>query len=87
MATYTFYTNNGGQLQFTDEGTYVLNLLKQQNSAWENNQQYVFSWFKGMNINPTGSNVYEFADELQEYVKFNGKKSIWDQTNQVVTGE
>lgn len=69
---------NAGTSTNTPQGDIVLRLLKEKRSAYDNNVDYVFAWFNGMNVNPNGDNIVEFADELKEYVKLTDKKSIWN---------
>lgn len=84
MTTF-FYKDNTGNYKFTPEGDLVVKILRERDNAWIMNQDYVLGWFKGMNIEPGPENVIEFADELQEYVTINNKKSIWGGT--INTGE
>lgn len=83
MATITFVTsslNNAAILKLTEEAEHALELLNKINIAVNANQAQSFAWFKGIDVYPDPENVLEFADELQEYIKFTGKKSIWDET-------
>ncbi len=71
--------------KLTAEGEHALDLLNKINIAINANQDQSFAWFKGIDVYPSPDNVLEFADELQEYIKFTGKKSIWDET--LLTGD
>ena len=73
------------QEQLTEEAVHAIDLLNKINIAVNANQAQSFAWFKGIDVYPDPENVLEFADELQEYVKFTGKKSIWDET--LLTGD
>jgi len=70
--------DSSGNFKFTDTGEAVIRLLRQRDDAVNKNRDYVLGWFKGMNIQPSSNTVLEFADELQEYVKFGSKRSVWD---------
>lgn len=76
---YTFYTfdNQTQQFKLTADGIRAVNILNQYRTAYDNNVDFVFAWFKGMDVYPKGDAVLEFADELQEYSKLNSKKNLW----------
>jgi hypothetical protein len=75
-----FKLDSTGQPQLTDDGFRAAALIRQLNSAYTDNTDYVLGWFKGIDVEPGSNNVLEFADELQEYAKFNAKKNVWDNT-------
>ena len=83
MATITFtepVSPGSPNLKLTEEAEHALELLNKINIAVNANQAQSFAWFKGIDVYPDPENVLEFADELQEYIKFTGKKNIWDET-------
>lgn len=77
--------SNTGNYVLTEKGVAAVNLVRQQNTAWETNRDFVLAWFKGMNVNPSPAAVLEFADELQEYSKLYNKKTVL--SPELYTGE
>jgi hypothetical protein len=75
-----FALDSTGQPKLTQSGSKAATIIRQLNQAIIDNRDYSFGWFKGLNVETTDANAYEFADELREYAKFNAKKSIWDNT-------
>jgi hypothetical protein len=75
-----FALDSTGQPKLTQSGSKAATIIRQLNQAIIDNKDYSFGWFKGLNVETTDANAYEFADELREYAKFNAKKSIWDNT-------
>ena len=75
-----FALDSTGQPKLTQSGSKAATIIRQLNQAIIDNRDYSFGWFKGLNVETSSDNAYEFADELREYAKFNAKKSIWDNT-------
>lgn len=69
--------NANGDLEWTQRGLAVVDLLEQRDTVWQTNKDFVLGWFRGMDVQPNANTVLEFADELQEYINSGNKLSVW----------